>query len=78
MKENVDIEVELLIERARRVKTDKSKKGNTPRTTVCRILNYKHKVKIPRNTKKLKSKNIFVNGDFAKPHGTIVRSSGRR
>ena len=46
------------------MKTDKSKKGNTPRTIVCRILNYKDKVKILRNAKKLKGKNIFINEDF--------------
>ena len=48
----VDIEEEVVIERANRVKTDKSKKGNAPRTIVCRILNYKGKVKILRNAKK--------------------------
>ena len=39
---------------------DKNKKSNTPRTIVCRILNYKDKVKILRNAKKLKTKNIFI------------------
>ena len=46
------------------VKTDKNNKGNTPRTIVCRILNYKDKVKILRDAKKLKSKNILINKDF--------------
>ena len=46
------------------MKTDKTKKGNTPRTIVCRILNYKDKVKILRNAKKLKGKNIVINEDF--------------
>ena len=47
-----------------RVKTDKNKKGNIPRTIVCRILNYKDNVKVPRNSKKTESKNIFINEDF--------------
>ena len=63
-KESLGIEDEVVIERAHRVKTDKSKKSNTARTIVCRILNYKDKVKILRNVKKLKSKNIFKNEDF--------------
>ena len=46
------------------MKTDKSKEGNPPRTIVCRILNYKDKVKILRYAKKLKGKNIFINEDF--------------
>ena len=51
-KESLGIEEEVVIERAHRVKTDKSKKGNTPRTVVCRILNYKDKFKQLRNAKK--------------------------
>ena len=51
-KESLGIEEE--VERAHRVRTDKSKKSNTPRTIVFRILNYKDKVKILRNAKKLK------------------------
>ena len=53
-KESLGIEEE--VERAHRVRTDKSKKSNTPRTIVFRILNYKDKVKILRNAKKLKDK----------------------
>ena len=63
-KESLSIEEEVVIERAHRVKTDKSKKGNPPRTIVCRILNYKDKVKILRNAKKRKGKIIFINEDF--------------
>ena len=51
-KESLGIEEQVVIERTHRVKTDKSKKSNTPRTIVCRILNYKDKVKILRNVKK--------------------------
>ena len=48
-----------------RVKADKNKENNMPRTTLCRILNYKNKVKTSRNfKKKLKGKNIFINEVF--------------
>ena len=63
-KESLGIEDEVVIERAHRVKTDKSKKSNTARAIVCRILNCKDKVKILRNIKKLKNKNSFINEDF--------------
>ena len=63
-KESMSTEEEVVIERAHRVKIDKNKKGNTPRTIVCRILNHKDKVKILKNTKKLKGKNIVINEDF--------------
>ena len=63
-KESLGIEVEVVIERTHRIKTDKSMKGNTVGIIVCRILNYKDKVKILRNAKKVKFKNIFRNEDF--------------
>ena len=44
-KESLGIEEEAVIEKAHRMKTEKSNKSNTPRTIVCRILNYKDKVK---------------------------------
>ena len=54
----------VVIEREHRVKTDKNKKSNTPKTIVCRILNYKDKVKILRNAIKLQGENIFINKNF--------------
>ena len=62
--ESLGIEEEVVIERAHRGKVDKSRKSNAPRTIVCRILDYKDKVKILRNSKKLKSKSIFINEDL--------------
>ena len=41
-----------------------NKKRNTPKTIVYRILNHKNKVKILRNAKNWKGKNIFINEDF--------------
>ena len=51
-KESLGIEEEVVTERALRVKTDNTKKGNILRTIVCRILSYKDLVKILRNAKK--------------------------
>ena len=78
-KKSLGIEAEVNIKRAHyRVKTDHSKKGDTPRTIVCRILNYKDKVKILRNVKKLKGKNIFINEDFYQVTLDHRKHSGRR
>ena len=66
-KESLDIEEEVVIERTHSVKIDKSKKSNTPRTIVCRILNYKDKVKILKNVEKRKGGNTFINEDFCHP-----------
>ena len=53
------------IERAHRSKRSKSNNNNgKPRTIVCKLLNYKQKEEILRNTKKLKGSNIFINEDF--------------
>ena len=52
-------------QKGKQSKKGKSKKGNTPRIIVCRILNYKDKVKILRNVKKQKDKNIFINENFS-------------
>ena len=53
------------IERAHRSKRSKSiNNSGKPRTIVCKLLNYKKKEEILRNTKKLKGNNIFINGDF--------------
>ena len=43
-KESLSIEEKVLLEKVHRVKTDKNKKGNTPRTIVYRTINYKDKV----------------------------------
>ena len=53
------------IERAHRSKRSKSNNNNgKPRTIVCKLLNYKQKEEILRNTKKLKGSNIFINESF--------------
>ena len=51
-KKSLGIEEEAVIEKAHRMKTEKSNKSNTPRTIVCRILNYKDKVKKSKECQK--------------------------
>ena len=58
------------IERAHRSKRSKSNNNSEkPRAIVCKLLNYKQKAEILKNTKKLKGSNIFINDDFC--HETI-------
>ena len=58
------------------MKTNKNKKSNTPRNIFCKILDYKHKIRILRNVKRLKGKNIFINEDFCQ--ATLNRHKGGR
>ena len=52
-------------ERAHRSKKSKSNNNSQkPGTIVCKLLYYKQKDEILRNTKKLKGSNIFINEDF--------------
>ena len=53
------------IERAHCSKRNKSNKNSgKPRTIVCKLLNYKLKEEILRDSKKLKGSNIFINENF--------------
>ena len=53
------------IERTHRSKRSESNSNSgKPRTIVCKLLNYKQKEEILRNTKTLKRSNIFINEDF--------------
>ena len=55
------------IERAYRSKKSKSNSiSEKPRTIVCKLLNYKQKEEILRNTKNLKGSNFFINEDFCR------------
>ena len=64
LKVSLGIEEEVVIERAQRMKINKSRRGNGPKIVVCRILSYKNKVNILGMPKKLKGKNIFVKEGF--------------
>ena len=63
--EKLEITDEIKIERAHRTKKRRnSKTKNQPRTIVVRLQNYKDKVTILRNAKKLKGSNVYINEDF--------------
>ena len=55
---------DITIERAHR--TGMKKNNGRPRTIVMKLLNYKDKVKILKEAKKLKGTNIYINEDFSR------------
>ena len=58
------------IKRAHCSKMSKSNNNSEkPRTIVCKLLSYKQKEEMLRNTKKLKGSNIFINEEFC--HGKM-------
>ena len=57
----------IVIERAHRASpTKKQKEKNEPRTIVMKLLNFKDKVNILKNARKLKGTGIYINEDFSK------------
>ena len=62
LKDKLEIE-NVKIERAHR--TGRTNEEKT-RTIVCKLLDYKDKLKIMQNRKKLKGTNIYINEDFSK------------
>ena len=52
------------IERAHRTKGNKNR--DKPRTIVCKLLLYKDKVNIIKNTKKLEGTDFYIYEDFCK------------
>ena len=66
LKDKLDLEG-IDIERAHRGKLTKYQKDNNqPRTIVMKLLNYKDKVKILKNARRLKDTGIYINEDFSK------------
>ena len=63
--DKLGLENDIIIERAYRAKKSKCGKKDQPRTTVCKLLSYKDKVKVPQNCKKLKGSHIYINEDFS-------------
>ena len=60
------IEDKIIIEKAHRAKKKQiTAKKNQTRTIICRLLNFKDKVNILKNCRKLKGTNIFVHEDFS-------------
>ena len=62
--DKLELENDIIIERAHRAKKSKYGKKDQPRTIECKLLSYKDKVKVLQNCKKLKSSHIYVNEDF--------------
>ena len=55
----------LLLKELIELKKSKCDKKDQPRTTMCKLLSYKDKVKVLQNCKKLKGSHIYINEDFS-------------
>ena len=62
--DQLELENDIIIERAHRARKSKYGKNDQPRTTVCKLLSYKDKVKVLQNCKKLKGSHIYINEYF--------------
>ena len=62
--DKLELENDIITERAHRAKKSKYGKKDQPRTIVCKLLSYKDKVKVLQNCKKLKGSHIYINEDF--------------
>ena len=60
----LELENDIITERAHRAKETKDGKKDQPRTIVCKLLSHKDKVKLLQNCKKLKGTHIYINEDF--------------
>ena len=64
---------------AHRSKRSKSNNNSgKPRTIVCKLLNYKLKEEILRDSKKLKGSNIFINENFCYETMQYRRNYGKK
>ena len=68
MRDQLEIE-DVTIERTHRVKPYQNKKNNkgkaSPRTIVCKLLNYKDKTQILRKCNRLKGTSYYISEDFS-------------
>ena len=62
--DKLELENDIIIERVHRAKKSKFGKKDQPRTTACKLLSYKDKVKVLQNCKKLKGSHIYINKDL--------------
>ena len=76
--DRLELENDIIIERAHRAKKSKYGKKDQPPTIVCILLSYKDKVKVLQNCKKLKGSHIYTTKIFAKPRCSTEKSSGKR
>ena len=64
-KDKLGIEETIVIERAHRTKSSPEGRRSKPRTIFYKFHNYKDKVKVLQNVKKLNGTNILINEDFS-------------
>ena len=76
--DKLELENDIIIERAHRAKKSNYGKKDQPRTIVCKLLSCKDKIKVLQNCKKLKGGHIYINENFVKPRCSTERSSGKR
>ena len=62
--DKLELENDIIIERAHRARKTKYGKKDPLRTIVCKLLSYKDNVKVLQNCKKLKGSHIYINEDF--------------
>ena len=62
--DKLELENDIIIERAHRTKKSKYSKKNQSQTIVCKLLSYKDKVKVLQNCQRLKSSHIYIIEDF--------------
>ena len=62
--DKLELENDIIIERAHRARKSKYCKKDQRRTIVYNLLSYKDKVKVLQNCKKLKGSHIYINEDF--------------
>ena len=62
--DQLELENDIIIERAHRAKKSKYGQKNQPRTIASKLLSYKSKVKVLQNCKKLKDSHIYMKEDF--------------
>ena len=74
--DELELENDIIIERAHWAKKSKYGKRNQPQTMVCKLLSYKDKVKVLQNCKKLKGSHIYINEDFCLATPTTFNQLG--
>ena len=62
--DKIELENDIIIERAHRSKKSKYGKKDQPRTIMCKLLSYKVKVEVLQNCERLKGSHIYINEDF--------------
>ena len=65
-KEKLEINKDIMIERAHRTKRNKDKDKKRPRTILLRLAYFKGKSIILKNVNKLKGSDVYINKDFSR------------